>query len=262
MSCAGLAYVAFQELATRISHRNTGRYSSDPVADRIMARIAADENLHMVFYRDMLSEAMKLDPSAAVHAIVDEIMAFQMPGAGMENFTRKAAQMAKAGIYDLRIHHDEVIWPLLRHWGVFEATNLDPSAEQRRPGAEGLPRRPRRPGRALRGAPGTEPRARGRAGGLAAEALTDPESCFSGVGAQRVGGRRGVPWAVRRRTRRSSSQPTTKRRINANMSVANARRVPRCARSEQCGPAELLAAQMLVEERATPSRTRGARSAA
>ncbi len=128
----GLAYVAFQELATRISHRNTGRYSSDPVADRIMARIAADENLHMVFYRDMLSEAMTIDPSAAVHAIADEVMDFQMPGAGMENFTRKAAQMAKAGIYDLRIHHDEVIWPLLRHWGVFEAERLSPSAELRR----------------------------------------------------------------------------------------------------------------------------------
>jgi len=42
----GLAYVAFQELATRISHRNTGRYSDDPVADKIMVRIAADENLH------------------------------------------------------------------------------------------------------------------------------------------------------------------------------------------------------------------------
>ena len=50
----GLAYVAFQELATRIAHRNTGRYSDDPVADRIMVRIAADENLHMVFYRDIL----------------------------------------------------------------------------------------------------------------------------------------------------------------------------------------------------------------
>jgi acyl-[acyl-carrier-protein] desaturase len=36
----GLAYVAFQELATRIAHRNTGRYSDDPVADRIMVRIA------------------------------------------------------------------------------------------------------------------------------------------------------------------------------------------------------------------------------
>jgi acyl-[acyl-carrier-protein] desaturase len=128
----GLAYVAFQELATRISHRNTGRYSSDPVADRIMARIAADENLHMVFYRDMLAEAMAIDPSAAVCAIADEIEAFQMPGAGMENFTRKAAQMARAGIYDLRIHHDEVIWPLLRHWGVFEAEGLRPEAEVRR----------------------------------------------------------------------------------------------------------------------------------
>src|SRR5262245_57800192 len=47
----GLACVAFQELATRIAHRNAGRYSDDPVADKIMVRIAADENLHMVFYR-------------------------------------------------------------------------------------------------------------------------------------------------------------------------------------------------------------------
>jgi acyl-[acyl-carrier-protein] desaturase len=55
-----------------------------------------------------------------------------MPGAGMVNFTRKAAMMAKAGIYDLRVHHDEVIWPLLKHWGVFELEDLDPSAEARR----------------------------------------------------------------------------------------------------------------------------------
>src|SRR5688500_10531056 len=128
----GIAYVAFQELATRISHRNTGRYSADPVADRIMARIAADENLHMVFYRDLLSEAIKIQPSQAVHAIADEITAFQMPGAGMVNFTRKAAQMAKAGIYDLRVHHDDVVWPLLNHWNVFGLEGLDASAEQRR----------------------------------------------------------------------------------------------------------------------------------
>ena len=37
MTALGLmAYAAFQELATRISHRNTGRYSDDPVADKIM----------------------------------------------------------------------------------------------------------------------------------------------------------------------------------------------------------------------------------
>jgi acyl-[acyl-carrier-protein] desaturase len=128
----GMAYVAFQELATRISHRNTGRYSEDPVADRIMARIAADENLHMVFYRDMLGEALQLAPSAAVAAITDEVIAFEMPGTGITNYTRKAAQIAMAGIYDMRIHHDEVIWPLLRHWGVFDLDNLDAEGERAR----------------------------------------------------------------------------------------------------------------------------------
>lgn len=128
----GLAYVAFQELATRISHRNTGRYSNDPVADRIMVRIAADENLHMVFYRDILGAALKVQPSAAVRAIVDEILAFEMPGAGIPNFVRKAAQIAKAGIYDLRVHRDEVLLPILKHWRFFELEGLDASAEDAR----------------------------------------------------------------------------------------------------------------------------------
>jgi acyl-[acyl-carrier-protein] desaturase len=128
----GMAYVAFQELATRVSHRNTGRYSQDPVADRIMSRIAKDENLHMRFYRDMLGAAMHIDPSAAVEAIVDEIIGFEMPGAGMRQFLTKSAQIANAGIYDLRIHHDDIVWPLLRHWNVFELEGLDEHAEQRR----------------------------------------------------------------------------------------------------------------------------------
>jgi len=124
----GLAYVTFQELATRIAHRNTGRYSDDPVADRIMVRIAADENLHMVFYRDILSAAIALEPSAAVKAIVDEVLAFQMPGAGIPNFVRKAATIAKAGIYDIRVHRDEVLMPIIKHWGIFELPNLDAAA--------------------------------------------------------------------------------------------------------------------------------------
>ncbi|MBM4408310.1 MAG: acyl-ACP desaturase [Chloroflexi bacterium] len=128
----GLAYVTFQELATRISHRNTGRYSSDPVADRIMARIAADENLHMVFYRDVMSAALDIQPSAAIRAIVDEVLRFQMPGVGITNFRRKAAEMAKAGIYNLRLHRDEVLLPILTHWRIFERTGLDGAAEAAR----------------------------------------------------------------------------------------------------------------------------------
>ncbi len=128
----GLAYVTFQELATRIAHRNTGRYSDDPVADKIMVRIATDENLHMVFYRDVLTAALKLQPSAAVQAIVDEVLAFKMPGAGIPGFVRKAAQIAKAGIYDLKVHRDEVLMPILRHWKIFELGGLDAAAEDAR----------------------------------------------------------------------------------------------------------------------------------
>jgi acyl-[acyl-carrier-protein] desaturase len=50
----------------------------------------------------------------------------------MSGYMRKAAQMARAGIYDLRIHHDEVIWPILRHWRIFELEPLSPRAEARR----------------------------------------------------------------------------------------------------------------------------------
>jgi acyl-[acyl-carrier-protein] desaturase len=77
-----MASAAFQELATRISHRNTGRYSDDPVADTIMVRVAADENLHMMFYRDIVAAALQVDPSGAVEAITEEVLGFAMPGGG------------------------------------------------------------------------------------------------------------------------------------------------------------------------------------
>ena len=97
-----------------------------------MSRIAADENLHMVFYRDILGAALKIQPSRAVCAIVDEVLAFQMPGAGIPGFLRKAAAIAKAGIYDIRIHRDEVLLPIIQHWKIFELTGLDAAAEAAR----------------------------------------------------------------------------------------------------------------------------------
>lgn len=39
------AYVTQQELATRLSHRNTGAACNEPIAERMLQRIAADEKL-------------------------------------------------------------------------------------------------------------------------------------------------------------------------------------------------------------------------
>ncbi|MBA3524152.1 MAG: acyl-ACP desaturase [Geodermatophilaceae bacterium] len=115
-----VTYVSFQELATRVSHRNTGRATGCPVAEKLLARIATDENLHMVFYRNIVDAALDREPNATMQAVATEVMNFSMPGANMAGFTRSAATMAKAGIYDQRLHHDEVIMPILRQWRIFD----------------------------------------------------------------------------------------------------------------------------------------------
>lgn len=127
-----VAYVSFQELATRVSHRNTGKATGDPIADQLLARIATDENLHMVFYRNLVEAAFEVDADATMRAVADEVIGFEMPGATMAGFRKNSVLIAKAGIYDLRLHHDEVVAPILRKWKVFERTDLGPEGEKAR----------------------------------------------------------------------------------------------------------------------------------
>jgi acyl-[acyl-carrier-protein] desaturase len=127
-----LAYVSFQELATRVSHRNTGRLTGDPVADTLLTRVAADENLHMIFYRNLLGAALELSPNQVMRAISDVVKTFQMPGTDIAGFQRKAVEMAIAGVYDIRLHRDEVVAPVLRYWKVFELEGLDAQGEDAR----------------------------------------------------------------------------------------------------------------------------------
>ncbi|MGY0236829.1 acyl-ACP desaturase [Longispora urticae] len=127
-----IAYVSFQELATRVAHRNTGKISGDPICEQLLARIALDENLHMVFYRNLLNATFDLAPDVAMRAVYDVVSSFQMPGNGIENFGRKSVQIAMAGIYDLRIHHDEVVIPVLRNVRAFDRTGLAGDGEKAR----------------------------------------------------------------------------------------------------------------------------------
>jgi acyl-[acyl-carrier-protein] desaturase len=127
-----LAYVSFQELATRVSHRNTGRITGDKIGDQLLGRVAADENLHMVFYRNLLGAALELDPNQTMRAIADVVTTFQMPGTDIAGFQRKAVEMAIAGVYDIRLHRDDVVAPVLRFWNVFEIEGLDAEGEQAR----------------------------------------------------------------------------------------------------------------------------------
>ena len=122
-----------QELATRIAHRNTGKLLDDPVGYELMARVAADENFHHLFYRDLTSAAIELDPSATMIAIDHEVRSFAMPGTGIPNFDVHAQRIARAGIYDLNVHHEQILVPIvMRQWKVAELTGLSAEAEKAR----------------------------------------------------------------------------------------------------------------------------------
>jgi acyl-[acyl-carrier-protein] desaturase len=129
----GLVYVALQELATRIAHHNTGKLIDDPVGYEVMKRVASDENRHYLFYRDLTTRAIEIDPSAMVLAIASQVRDFEMPGTGIIDFSTHARAIARTGIYDFQVHHDQILAPVvLRHWGIEELTGLDSAAERAR----------------------------------------------------------------------------------------------------------------------------------
>jgi acyl-[acyl-carrier-protein] desaturase len=128
-----LVYVALQELATRIAHLNTAKVLPDRAGYEIMKRVAADENLHYLYYRGLVDAAFEIDPSAVVAAIDRQVRSFQMPGTGMPGFAGHARAIAGAGIYDMAIYHEQVLLPVVvRHWGLDKLEGLDAVAERAR----------------------------------------------------------------------------------------------------------------------------------
>lgn len=129
----GFVYLTLQELATRIAHHNTGQLLDDRTGSAIMTKVASDENLHFLFYRDLVEAALEEEPSEVVMAIDRQVCGFEMPGAEIEGFTRHAAAIAAAGIYDFRVHHDQILGPVvLRRWKLGSIEGLTPEADKAR----------------------------------------------------------------------------------------------------------------------------------
>jgi acyl-[acyl-carrier-protein] desaturase len=125
-----ILYVTFQELATRVSHRNTGKACNETVADQLLAKISADENLHMIFYRDVSAAGIDMAPNLAMKALHKILLNFKMPGFLVPEFRRKALMIAVGGVYDIRIHLDEVVMPVLRKWRILERDDFTGEAAQ------------------------------------------------------------------------------------------------------------------------------------
>ncbi len=124
------AYTSAQELATRISHRNAGVKADCEIAHEVMTRVAVDENHHFMFYRGVITAMLKQAPGLVLGSIHQALVDFKMPGTGIPNFNRRAVAIARAGIYNLRIHAEQVVQPLLRHWRIDALEGLDARASE------------------------------------------------------------------------------------------------------------------------------------
>ena len=122
------AYTSVQELATRVSHRNTGKITDDETAFTLMKHIAADENHHFMFYKGVMTAMLREAPTIALEGIWETLRNFQMPGTGIPGFLRRSIDIAKAGVYNMRVHNDSVVSPLLSQWGIGELTGLSARA--------------------------------------------------------------------------------------------------------------------------------------
>jgi acyl-[acyl-carrier-protein] desaturase len=125
-------YVTFQELATRVSHRNTGKACNETIADQLLQRVSADENLHMIFYRDVSEAGFEIAPNQAMASLHHVLRNFKMPGYTVPEFRRKAVIIAVGGVYDPRIHLDDVVMPVLKKWRIFEREDFTGEAAEMR----------------------------------------------------------------------------------------------------------------------------------
>jgi acyl-[acyl-carrier-protein] desaturase len=124
---AGIAYTAFQERATRISHQNAGilaaKEGNDALAN-ICRRIAGDEARHETFYTRVMGAVMEQDPEGAVIAfgtLLRRIIA--MPGKLMfdgkdpDLFDNFSAVAQRLGLYTVR-DYAAIVRHLTESWGV------------------------------------------------------------------------------------------------------------------------------------------------
>lgn len=94
-------YTTLQERATQFSHANTGKLAgeSEPLLQRILQSVAADEAKHFSFYRQVFAAILKIDPNRALQSALAVMPSIEMPGVAMPNFKEMADVVRRSGIY-------------------------------------------------------------------------------------------------------------------------------------------------------------------
>ena len=99
-------------------------------------------------------------PNQAMKSLHRVLRNFKMPGYTIPDFRRKAVTIAAGGVYDPRIHLDDIVMPVLKKWRIFEREDFNGEAARMRDDLGALVEELQEAVRQVRGRQGAAPRAR------------------------------------------------------------------------------------------------------
>jgi len=145
----GLVYTSFQERATTVAHRNTGRVAlkqGDENLGQICSLVAGDESRHERAYKNFFQKVLELDPEGGVLAFAEMMKrkiimpAKNMADAGeKELFIQHIVSAQRLGIYTAN-DYAEIIRHLLDFWQIDKLKSLGPEAAEAQEYLCGLPK--------------------------------------------------------------------------------------------------------------------------
>ncbi|MAL98447.1 MAG: fatty acid desaturase [Alteromonadaceae bacterium] len=126
-----LAYTSLQERATQAAHANTGKLAAkyDPMIQRILGYVAADESRHFKFYRDSFRGLLETDSTNAMQSALKVMPRLAMPGHSITGYVEMAEVVRRAGIYGPRDYR-KVVAECLEAWGIAELTPVDAAGRE------------------------------------------------------------------------------------------------------------------------------------
>ncbi len=71
------------------------------------------------------SAGFDIAPDQAMKSLHKVLRNFKMPGYTIPDFRRRAVTIASGGVYDPRIHLEDIVMPVLKKWRIFEREDFN-----------------------------------------------------------------------------------------------------------------------------------------
>jgi acyl-[acyl-carrier-protein] desaturase len=124
-----LAFMALFERAHGVFCRNLQAQIAEPVLQRMVGRIAKDEERHSEFFANLVAHCLTTQRDETIDAIAKRAAGFEAIGADIDAYQDKVRIVAEAGIFDDAARR-RVISDLISQWGVADAPALAEFAAQ------------------------------------------------------------------------------------------------------------------------------------